>query len=672
MSREFRPGKIQILRDRFNLLFARGQLKMDLPVILAGVRSEASLEDRIGSLESLMAWVRLPLNSGPGPTEDARGVRFRFVLQLLGRNPEWRVQLGAVLSSVMRDASGVRLFCHAGLSQETGFFSEASNRLMRKFLPRTEREPDLAELFSRVFTEAEDADWIEGSPESVVVPIVEMLEGASGFPALRSAMRDALVILGAQVAALGVSDEIRSRLPAADFSESPFVDLNRALSQQGAVRDLLRIRASIERCREALGAVFRKIEDSGVSVGLVYKLENLGAMLGRIELLANLLEAREPGEVEAVLPRFLGSLVREEVSSRSIRGLVQANVHLLARKVVERTGHKGEHYIARSRTETLEMLRSAGGGGVLTVVTALLKLAIGHAHCALFFEGLFSWINYAGSFVAMQALGFSLATKQPSMTASSLAATLEPLSGTRSSEAVTGEISAIVRSQAAAAIGNVGAVVPTAILLDYAWRALFGASIMDPEYARHFVASLDPLGSWTLPFAALTGVFLWLASICAGWAENWVVFRRVPQAIGRSRRLVRVFGEARVERWSKSFAPTTSGLAGNVSLGFFLAFTPIFGRFFGVALDVRHVTLSSGALALAFCSLGYEHMTWGMITAAIIGILLIGLLNFGVSFVLALEVAARSRNIPRRWMVRVLRGVILRFFRAPVRFLMMS
>ena len=679
---EFKPGRVQVLRDRFNMLFSTGHLRIDLPVILGNLRASAPLEERVESLESLLAWIRLPLNPGAMSEREnldavqSRNVRFRFVLLLLSRHLEWGVELGAVVASVMRETSGVRLFCHTGMSQETGFFSELLDRLLRRILPSSANESDLAEIFSRIFTDEEDANWIESSFVSVIAPTWKLLRPELSFPSLSASIRDALVVLGAQAAALGVSDEIRSRLTTTDISESPFIELSRVLSQSGSTRDFTRDRVrlleSISRCNASISAVLRRTEESGVSVSLVFKLEKIGASLNRIQLLMDLLEARNDEDLEKTLPRLLASLIREEVSSRSVRGLLHANLHLLARKVVERTGHKGEHYIARTRGETLAMLGSAAGGGALTVVTALLKLVTGHAHLALFFEGFFSWINYAGSFILMQAWGFTLATKQPSMTASALAGTLETLSRTQSSEAVTVEISAIVRSQAAAAIGNIGAVIPAAMLVEYGWHLAFGESLMDAEYARHFIQSLDPVTSLTLPFAALTGVYLWLSSICAGWLENWVVYRRVPQAIARSRRLARVFGTVRVERWSKSCAATASGLAGNISLGFFLAFTSIFGRFFGLPLDVRHVTLSSGALTLAFCSIGPSQLHWPEIVSAVFGIIFIGILNFGVSFVLALEVAARSREIPRKWMVRVLRSVILRFLRSPMRFLFPS
>jgi hypothetical protein len=60
---------------------------------------------------------------------------------------------------------------------------------------------------------------------------------------------------------------------------------------------------------------------------------------------------------------------------------------VIARKMVERTGHSGEHYIAHDRKEYWHMWAAAIGGGLLTVITAALKLRIYDAHVPLFVEG---------------------------------------------------------------------------------------------------------------------------------------------------------------------------------------------------------------------------------------------------------------------------------------------
>ena len=92
--------------------------------------------------------------------------------------------------------------------------------------------------------------------------------------------------------------------------------------------------------------------------------------------------------------------------------------------------------------------------------------------------------------------------------------------------------------------------------------------------------------------------------------------------------------------------------------------TPVVGRFFGIPLEVRHVTLSTGSLALAGCTLGF---TAPHFFAALSGIGVMLALNFGVSFACALFVALRARGINHAGR-SLLRAIIVRFVKEPLPF----
>ena len=160
---------------------------------------------------------------------------------------------------------------------------------------------------------------------------------------------------------------------------------------------------------------------------------------------------------------MLASLGRGLVGERSFVQLMTDNLRLLARKVIERAGRTGEHYVTSSRREYWKMLASAAGGGVLTVGTVIAKFLIKWQHFPLFIDGLISSIVYAGSFLVMQLLGFTLATKQPSMTAAALAGTIRDGAGPDRLDELVPLIARIARSQFAAAVGNVAAVIVTAL-----------------------------------------------------------------------------------------------------------------------------------------------------------------------------------------------------------------
>ncbi|MCU1278320.1 MAG: agmG, partial [bacterium] len=279
----------------------------------------------------------------------------------------------------------------------------------------------------------------------------------------------------------------------------------------------------------------------------------------------------------------------------------------------------------------------------------------------------FASLNYATSFLVMQLCGFTLATKQPSMIAAALAGSLHGSGDKEHGELddLVTLIQRICRSQLAAAIGNVGLVIPAAIAFNIAYTRLHGTPFLDEHAAEHTIESFHPLHSGTIFFAALTGVLLWMSSLGAGWLENWVTYRRLPEAIAKHP-LGRIIGRRTMRWFARKLQHSVAGIGGNVAIGLLLGMTPVVGRFFGLPLEVRHVTLSTGSLALAGCTLGLHAPHFA---AAIAGIAIMLSLNFGVSFACALFVALRARGISHAG-GRLLRAILVRFVREPLPFLL--
>lgn len=122
---------------------------------------------------------------------------------------------------------------------------------------------------------------------------------------------------------------------------------------------------------------------------------------------------------------------------------------------------------------------------------------------------------------------------------------------------------------------------------------------------------------------------------------------------------------ARIARFIEREA---AGFGGSVALGFLLGMTPTLANFFGLPIEAPHVTLSTGSLTLALSSIGVGAAGWGAVASAMLGIALIGLFNFGVSFALALVVALRARDVPRGERLTLPGAVLRRFLRRPGEF----
>jgi site-specific recombinase len=629
-----------------------------------------SLEVAMRALEAAARWLR----SGGAltETEPAPIVRLRLLVDVLEEVPLWRRAVAAAVARVCAEGDAMPAL-ESGLPNDRGLWPESADRLSRRLLPSADSARDLGALVSRMFPTMRDAVWLGFVPDDLVAQLVKLLDdgtrsngGAPPFAPLHQATLDVIALVATRTSALGLSREIRARSPEVPLAASPFFLLPRLCDALfSGIGSVASCRDQISACRDALEAVRSHLEEFGVSVDVVYRIEVIAKNLDRLRDLLAVSDGDDRNARAAAAFHVVAQIAAARVRDRSVRDMFSTNLHLLARKVIEHAGETGEHYITTTRNQWWKMLASGAGGGLVTGGTIVAKYLVLWGHFALFVEGTFASINYAASFLLMQLCGFTLATKQPSMIAAALAGSLHGSSDKEHDELddLVTLIQRICRSQLAAAIGNVGMVMPAAIVFNIIYVRLHGAPFLDEHAAEHTIESFHPLHSGTIFFAALTGVLLWMSSLGAGWLENWVTYRRLPEAIAKHP-AGRIVGRGTMRWIARTLQHNVAGIGGNIAIGLLLGMTPVIGRFFGIPLEVRHVTLSTGSLALAGCTLGVGAPHF---LAAIGGIAIMLSLNFGVSFACALFVALRARGISHAGR-RLLRAIIVRFVRQPLPF----
>jgi site-specific recombinase len=606
-------------------------------------------------LEPLLRWLLEASAAASLDGEARRTSRLRRLHEALSER-----ELEDLLAQEWNHASAIRLLAETGLPDRTSLLGEGFLRVVDQIIPRLDPEGDLYALLDRLDLDEADAAWIEGLPEK--------LRGAWGrlLAPPQETWVHAAGLLAHRAAAVGLSRDLLALDPEGSDADSPFFRLTHAVREWGEQPGNPKARAAWDDCRAACSAVLARAHASldacGVSTDLVFRLELLEAQLRRIDHLL----AFSVGEGDGTA--FVAELVRGSAEQHGLRALLNTSVKRLARKMVEHAGDTGEHYIARDRREWRAMGWSAVGGGVLTAGTALFKYGLSALPLAPLLMGLALTFNYSASFILMQLLGFSLASKQPAMTAAALARALESGDGQgREIELVA----AITRTQVIATLGNVCAAMPTALLISAGWVWLTGHGPFGEETALHSLHGNHPFQGWTLVFAAATGVLLWLSSLAAGWGANWSAYRCLPEALAQSRRIQAVFGKSRAESLGRFVHRHISGIVGYLALGGLLIFVPMAFAFAGIHLEVRHVTLQSAALALASASLFAQGvLSWGDVLWGLLGIALIGVVNFTVSFALALWTALRARDFNGLNRRRLWWGILRAFNRQPGRFLL--
>lgn len=628
--------------------------RADLDSILSRApQRTAPLFRRLEWLSSILHWVfsESPLKLQTEldfSTGYPQALRIKWLLHVLNRNPEWKGPVIATLRSIAAETQVFDLLVQAGLHHESGLFSEMIGRIGRRFLPLAPNDQNLEVFFFSTFSKERDAEAILKIDGALLEQVIEFFHDEQSASRWVSDLEEARLALALQIAALGGHADIRNRMNKTPVSETPFFRLHLSVLS-GA--EPTAIASNIQASLGAIDDVYQHMDEHGVSIDLVYHLERMRALLNRLSILTAVL--LEPKFSTSSIQVLLASVIKESVHARSLSALFDDNTALIARKIVENSAETGDHYIARNAREESGLFHSAIGGGALTALTTVMKFVISSLPGSPFVLGLLASLNYAGSFIGLQLKGFSLATKQPAMTAAALADRLSESSKANDDTPMVNEIINVIRSQSVAVLGNLLAVTPGVIIFCWAYKLLIGSPFLKPAKALYTIESFSILGA-TPFYAAWTGVLLFLSSLSAGWFYHWVLYRKLPQGLSRSPWLVQTIGMERARKFSLFFKKHCAGFAANISLGLLLGLSPAVFHFFGLPLDVRHITLSTGSLAAAVMSTGPVIFSSTIFWYAVLGILSMGFFNILVSFSLALAVALRARRIPFMMGLRVL------------------
>ena len=641
--------------------------------------SATSLPERHLWLIRALEWLRHAPVPGE-PRTPTPVLRLKHLLNVLERNPAHRAQVAALLGRFWHDVDIASLFADFGFSPRTNFLGELLQRLKLKLLPQTPATTDLGELFGLLFPEPGDALWLEALDEETLNRLVLLATPPNTDRTdWQAPLLDAIMFLGSAVRAAGFSSSLRQRMSPELLTDAPFAQLARVAESvcdqarehtpgsdnAALLRDAQYLRALLDTCRRCADSVHEHLEEHGVSINVVFEVDQLRERTHRIEQLLTCVLSTEASRDMTLL---LADLVRTANERRSVRALFARHYSLLARKVAERSAETGERYITRDRAEYVHMLRTAAGGGAVIAGTTLIKFAMAAFGLSAFWGGFWAGVNYASSFVLVHALHWTLATKQPAMTAPALADKLADVSDDAAVEGFVDEVAHLIRSQAAGIIGNLAAVIPVVLAVQWLFRSVFGTPLVGIEDAEHVLDSITLLGP-TAFYAAFTGVLLFASSLIAGWVENWFVWHRLDSAIAWNPRIVARLGATRAQRWAAYWRKNISGYASNISLGFLLGLVPAVAAFFGLPLEVRHVTLSTGQLAASLGAEGWAVLQRSEFWWCLASIPVIGALNLGVSFFLAFKVALRSRGIRLVDRSRIYRAIRHRFSHRPESFI---
>ena len=576
------------------------------------------------------------------------------------------------LHNVFANKQKVILFTDAGLLNSVSFFKELRRRISRQLLPDQPSEENIQYVLNQLFYRPSDVKWVHQIPLDNWKELFEILAVSTFYEDSESKTTSkqillAIMILSQRMGGLALQTDVRRMVPEYAHLNSPFIALDdelnnlaRTLSKedkpylyiQDHELDYKQLNILAGQCEDFVNKADANTSKYGVTFSVNQTLLLIRQQIKRIKRLYNyLFIEKEADKCEKTIAFYL-DMVKTNSKKNNIRKLIDDSVYNITYEITNYTGKTGEHYITSTTGEYFKMLKTALWGGVIVGFMCLVKLYMSmQPDQSDFFRALNYSFNYAIGFVLIYLTGSTLATKQPAMTASTIAKTLESLSdndNNKEKQKHYTEFSALFtrlfRSQFIAFVGNVFGAFPVSMLLAIGMSYLSGYNIATKK-SLHL---LEDLNIWHTPVflhACIAGIFLFLSGIIAGNVASVNNFNNFYYRLSEHPFLKGFFGKIRMQRVANWMQQKWPSVVSNIWFGVFMGSAWAIGHFFGLPIDIRHITFASGNLAYGLYGMNFiislENILW-----CILGIGIIGLGNFIVSFGLSLWIALRSREVP--------------------------
>jgi site-specific recombinase len=615
-------------------------------------------------------------------------LKMDILLNKLEEDRDFSQSMGRYLTQLFEKRKFREALTEIGIIGESGFISELSKRISYKVLPYQPNEDTLDYLLTNALYKSWDHLWIKKISNQQIVRFLHLTE----IRLIQKKQQDSFAfnhllfsvqVLSQQISAAGMSSGLLRMVPEYQHLDSPFISLQKELdhfigqltagqgkngvSGNAGTEHFSQLNVLIRQCRGLTEKAVRNKEKYGISFGTTIRILRLEQQLERLELIIRFIHSDQQGDPESQAV-FIRQLIYFHAGKNQLFRYLKETTQLVAHQVTQHTGKTGEHYITTTRKEYEKMFWSAAGGGVVIGFLCLFKMLLSSTEASPFGHALYYSLNYALGFILIYFLHFTVATKQPAMTAAALAKALKSTKpGAREYENFTALFARLFRSQFIAFCGNVFFVFPTALLIVFVGCQILGENVVTPQKADKLLKEIDPFRSSAFFHAGIAGFHLFLSGLLSGYFVNKNIHHRVSYRFQHHPALTQVLPQETRARIAKWYDTHLGGLTSNFWLGVFLGTTGTIGMFFGMDWDIRHITFAAGNFALGIYGREFQISTHEIIIS-VLCIGGIGFINFSVSFIFSLLVALRARAIAMSELIKIAKAIFLRFIYSPYEF----
>jgi site-specific recombinase len=588
----------------------------------------------------------------------------------LEKDEEFKLKIQQEIGALLLNLKIRKYFCDENIIEENNLISVFTSRISKIILPQIDDDQSLNSILNTLFYDKKYLNWIQKVDQDLWRKVIVHfdLNQESSIKLWIEQLEDVATILMDRIKGGYCDSELLRYMPTPLYNQGIFNTLESYVKQISEKKDFsipfTNIEELVHECDQYLSDILMQKDQKGISLKITLKVNRLKEQLKRLKDVLNLLYLNQTSDASELVSFIITYIIQLYAPKNYIREQLSNNLNLVTFMATYHNGQTGENYITKTKLGYYKMIESSSMGGFIVAILCFFKLYISSCQLSPFIEAMGYSLNYAIGFSAIYLLKFTLATKQPAMTAANIARTFAQGNDEIQTKQFTILFSRLSRSQFVAFIGNVlmSFLIATSIFIIL--KHVFHLEVVSQEKATKWFEETSFPYFEIFWYAAIAGVFLFISGLSSGLFINRLRYSNVINRLYHHPVLKMSLSISRRKKIVQWFEKNAGGLFGNIVLGFLLGFAFLIGKFLGIPFDIRHITFQAGNFAIAIGGLGYNITNIELIKGFVF-IFGIGFFNFIVSFTLSLILALKANRIPLKLMFPILKAVLQNFIKQP-------
>ncbi|UYW00873.1 site-specific recombinase [Flavobacterium agricola] len=581
-------------------------------------------EDQLGYLVDLVRTIRpKKMDADVTPVLDA-------YIAYLTENPEQKKIIANYLVQLFSSRKLFNFLSNAGILRDSFFMLEVKKRLFARILPEQPGIASLEYILVQVFYKHDDYKWLLKIPDAKIIELNDIFGFQSVFKevtnySLIGQITTSLSVLGQRITGRVMEYEVIKMVPEYDHFNNLFESFENELQAvlkkvrvykphyiSSSDENYLKTKVQLQKCYEFVDLAFKNSSKYGISMKVNQSLLRIRQQLQRIESLLEILIVNHADDQILSAIKAWRLIIKLNSIKNNVGQLINESTQLISYEITKHTAITGEKYITETRSEYYHMLKASLGGGFIVGFLCIFKLLLSGVSTSEFGHAFLYSLNYALGFVVIYLLHYTLATKQPAMTAATLSKTLEEdhhsgLGYHEKYSKFSFLFARLFRSQFIAFIGNVVLAFPVALLLAWLIDLTLHVNIAEMK-ADKLLSEINPWESSIILYASIAGIYLFISGIISGNVANKLKHENICYRIKENPFLKNTIGAQKASKFADWVFKNWAGIVSNAWFGVFLGCTGTIGVFLGINIDIRHITFASGNFALGLYGKGFDAM----------------------------------------------------------------